>query len=129
MKIIKYQINHKQKVIHETLRGEITSEEFLTHQKEIIEDPQHDWSYSILSDIRDSAYNYPDDVANDVFKVMQDINKNYQSGCKCAFVTHKPMEVARTYLYKKGMANHSQVQFKIFSSLKGAQLWLNISED
>jgi hypothetical protein len=53
--ILRYRFNHNQKLIYETVRGRITFKEFIEFEKRKLDDPDHDYSYSIFADIRDAV--------------------------------------------------------------------------
>lgn len=123
-KILQYKFDHNQKIIYETIRGDIRFIDFIRHEKAKLNDPEHNDSYSLLADIRESRFLMSDEEKKIVYEMFKKVGSKINMKRKCAIITNKPSEVANSELFRMGMGKFSPMMFKVFSTEEAAYQWL-----
>lgn len=127
-KKLHYRFDHKNKILHERLKGNISFNDFITYEKKILSDPEYDESYSIFSDIRDAVFVLSAVEVKMILKLMKDATSKNNIHQKCAFITNNPQDVVNSELIKISMQKFSPINIKSFSTKEAAYEWLNITE-
>ncbi len=118
-------VHHYLKINHETLSGEITVDEIVTHRWNMMTSPGYRDDYKMLVDVRNASFfNFIDDLP-----VFVDFAKK-ASACfnlnrKCAFITSKPEHVAYAEILKLGLSKIENCYIiDTFSTETAAINWL-----
>lgn len=128
-KILEYRFDHKLKTIFERIKGPITLNDLIAHEKAKLHDPQHNDSYSVYIDLRGAVFEFSDEEKKRMYYFMEKITSEMNMDRKCAFVTDRPLEVANSILFKMEMHKLSPMNFETFSTEEAAYKWLYISKD
>ena len=128
-KILEYRIDHKRKLIIDTIRGEIQLNELINHEKAKLHDPEHNDTYSALIDIRDSKFLLDKDEKEVVYNFYKEYSAKINMNRKCAFLTSKPKEVVTSELFKLEVNQFTEMTFRIFTTEEAAYRWLSVQSD
>ena len=98
--ILDCKFDHERKLIVETLRGGIRASDLIEHEKAKLSNAEHNDSYSVAVDIRDSNFIMTEEEKNLFYKFLKESTAEINMNRKCALITDKPNEVANSQLFK-----------------------------
>ncbi|PLX05378.1 MAG: hypothetical protein C0594_07600 [Marinilabiliales bacterium] len=124
--MLKYEFDHKRKLIIETARGEIRLTELIEHEKTKFNDPEHNDSYSIFVDLRNSKFVLTDQDKEMIFKLIKEYTAKINAKRKLALLTYSPEEVVTSELLKRRMSKLTNLRLEIFSTENAAYKWLSL---
>jgi len=123
-KTLEHRIDHKQKLILDTIRGEIQLSELINHEKAKLNDPQHNDTYSALIDIRGSRFLLKKEDKEEIYNFFKEYTAKLNMKRKCAFLTNNPEEVVTSEIFKMRVNQFTEMTFKVFTTEEAAYKWL-----
>ncbi len=122
--MIKYTFDHNRKLSIEVFNGEISFDELKEYMTSKFSDPDHNDTYSVFVDLRNSKFVFTRDEREKAFSSLQEYIFQMNMNRRCAFLTNKPNEVVASELFSMRMSKFSEMSFKIFSTEGAAMNWL-----
>lgn len=123
----KYYIFDKERLVLEILSGDINVADYINLKKEEQKDPFYDPNYNFILDVRNVNVKYSPHIMKEMIEYLHQIKsiQNISVKRKAALLTKNPSQVITSIMYKD--MDDRPVDFKVFTTIEGAIVWLGIS--
>jgi hypothetical protein len=119
-----YKILVEKELIIEYYTGEVRAHDFISLKERICKEPDYDFSFDTIIDIRDAALAIDE---NDLSNILAFINIKFKdaAGRKSAYLTASPNDVVQTTMYASlnEINNKLHMQMGTFSTVKAVSKW------
>jgi len=122
---VKYRVLPDIKIIIEYFNGEITLNDIIENDKNIVIDKHYNLNYNSIIDFRDAQLMLSQD---DIINYINFVNKNSEivGKRKVAFLTSTPDHVALLTIYDM-LGESLPMAYNIFSTMKASLKWVGVS--